>query len=321
MRGLEERVTRVRPDPVIVTLSQTPDLARDLDGALRAAGITARVVSDESAAAGADLVVLDHRALTEADLERLLTAHAARTVLVTAQEDKDNINNLLARFPICHLIGANGRSFLREIVITVRKQATGDIWGLAKYFDAPVHLETKVIDKAEKIDPTIEDMLSRLDLTATFSATHEFLRLTTNELTTNAVYNAPVDAANKPKYEQTDRKEKIHLLTSETVEVSVCHDATFIGVSVADQFGRLDRDKIVRHLVKCVNNTKFIENKKGGAGAGIYLAFYTASQFIINIDPGKRLEAICILERSKRYKEYRSRITSFNYFTKLGGAA
>ena len=103
-----------------------------------------------------------------------------------------------------------------------------------------------------------------------------------------------------------------------------------LGLSVAvHEFGRLDRDKIVRHLIKCVNNTKFIENKKGGAGAGVYLAFYMANQFVINIEPGKRLEAICILEKNKRYKEYRQRVTSFNYFVaprsvaqkKIGGAA
>jgi sigma-B regulation protein RsbU (phosphoserine phosphatase) len=145
--------------------------------------------------------------------------------------------------------------------------------------------------------------------------------MTTNELTTNAVYNAPVDENDVPKYEKTDRKVKVQLLDTEAVTVAVCHDAERLGIAVSDQFGRLTRDKIVRHLVKCVNNTAFIENKQGGAGAGIYLAFYTANQFVINIEPGKRLEAICILEQNKRYKEYRNRVTSFNYFKKIGGAA
>lgn len=308
-------------EPNIAVVSQDAQLAQELTAALAAAKLKAKVKAGEGEAAAADLVVLDHRQLEDADLARLLAAHAPKTILLTDHDDKDNINNLLAKFPVSHVIGLNGRSFVREIVITVRKHATGDIWGLEQYFDAAATLQTRTISSADQIDAAIEEMLNQLDLTESFTATHEFLRMTANELTTNAVYNAPVDKDNKPKYEQTDRKNKIRLLATETVQVSVCADDTFVGIAVCDQFGRLDRDKIVRHLVKCVNNTAFIENKKGGAGAGVYLAFYTANQFVINIEPGKRLEAICILEKSKRYKEYRQRVTSFNYFKKIGGAA
>lgn len=312
--------------PEILFVTREPKLLAAAREAFAQASVAVDVTED--AKSKAEVVVVDHRGLAAAELFAALKAHGDRVVLLTEQDDKDNINGLLAVHPLCHIIGMNGRSYLRELVITVKKRLSGDLWGLAKYFDSMSHAETKVLASAESVDEAIESMLNRTDMKASFSATHEFLRMTANELVTNAVYNAPVDDAGKPKYEQTDRKVKVKLLPSETVTLSVCWDDDYIGISVTDQFGRLDRDKIVRHLVKCVNNTAFIENKKGGAGAGVYLAFYTANQFVINIDPGKRLEAICILEKNKRYKEYRKRVTSFNYFMttkvvakKLGGAA
>ncbi len=307
--------------PTIVLLTTHPTLQKEVEVALAQAGVKAVLSPDQALIHAADFVLIDHRGTDGAALAVALGQAGEKGILLTEQEDKHNINNLLARHPICHIIGTNGRSFVREIVITVGKRVSGDIWGLEKYFDSTEHLVRRSIDSASQIDETIEDMLSHADLRPSFSATHEFLRMTANELSTNAVYNAPVDEQNRPKYEQVDRRNKVHLLDNEQVTISLCYDETYVGISVEDKFGRLDRDKIVRHLVKCVNNTKFIENKKGGAGAGIYLAFYTANQFVINIDPGKRLEAICILEKNKRYKEYRSRVTSFNYFKKIGGAA
>ncbi len=299
---------------VIGTVTKAPQLASDLAAGFKGAGLAVRVAGPETAPGAADLVIIDRRGMDAAELGALLGAHGPRALLLSDHEDKDNINQVLAAYPVRHVIGWNGRSYLRELIVTLRKYTSGQIFGLDQYLDGGATIETRLLTDAGRIDATIEDMLSRTNLEASFSATHEFLRMTANELVTNAVYNAPVDGAMKPKYEATDRRQKIKLLPGEAVSLTFGFDESYVAVAVADRFGRLDRDKIVRHLVKCVNNTKFIEDKRGGAGAGIYLAFYTASQFIINVESGRRLEAICILEKNKRYKEYRSRVTSFSYF-------
>jgi sigma-B regulation protein RsbU (phosphoserine phosphatase) len=268
-----------------------------------------------------DAVIMDFRGIDPIEATALLTKYADCAFVITEHQDIDNINNILAKFPVSHVFGTNGKNIAREIAISLKKLVTGDIWGLDKYFESSKNLQSRIVKGAAEINGVIDELLKTLDVSETFETAREFLRMTANELTTNAVYNAPVDTENNPKYEQTDRKIKVVLLDSESVEISFCYDDQYVGIAVTDNFGRLTRDKIVRHLVKCVNNTKFVENKKGGAGAGIYLAYYVSNQFIINLDEGKKLEAICILEKSKRYKEYRSRITSFNYFKKFGGAA
>lgn len=305
----------------IVWIQVETAVQNDVVSALSANAKNLTFTTDVKKAKTADAVVADLRQMEPAAVEALLRGHSEKLFVITQHEDIYNINNILAKYPVSHVFGTNGRNIAREIAISLRKMVSGDIWGLDKYFESAEHLQTRSVRGAAEINDVIDELLKTLDLSNSFDTATEFLRMTANELTTNAVYNAPVDANNVPKYEQTDRKNKVVLLDSETVEISFCYDEHYVGIAVTDKFGRLDREKIVRHLVKCVNNIEFVENKKGGAGAGIYLVYYVSNQFIINLDAGNKMEAICILEKSKRYKEYRSRITSFNYFKKLGGAA
>ena len=263
-----------------------------------------------------DVVIVDSR---RQDLMRTIETVkniTKRVVVFTDHEDTANINMFLDRANVFHLVGSNGCDAIGELKTIITKMQATDVFGLNFYFGSQTRIDRDWIDDADKIKPKIDVLLSHLDLNETFASAHEFLTLTFNELVTNAIYNAPVDQFGQARYEQTDRRVKVKLEPHEKVEMAVCENQACIGILVQDQFGRLSREKIVRHLVKCVNNTSFIDDKKGGAGAGIYLAFHTASQLVVNIDPGRRLEVICIVEKNKRYKDYRARVTSFNYFVK-----
>ena len=306
----------------IAIVSQTPGVREDMIACLAEAQVSAVVHEGEAFVPAADIVLIDQRALPAAQVESLLAQHAPRCILLTDHDDGENITKALARFPLSHIIGCNGRSWLSEFAVTAQKMASPTLWGLAAHLSPAAVIESRTVGSAAAINATIDELLGHVDLKASFGAAEDFLRQTANELLTNAVYNAPVDrASQQPKYEQTDRKEKIVLLPSETVEIAFGTDEDNIGIAVSDQFGRLTREKIVRHLLKCVTNTNFIEDKRGGAGAGLYLAFYTANQFVVNVEVGKRTEILCLLEKTKRYKHYRNRVTSFNYFTQAKGAA
>jgi sigma-B regulation protein RsbU (phosphoserine phosphatase) len=58
-------------------------------------------------------------------------------------------------------------------------------------------------------------------------------------------------------------------------------------------------------------------DKKDGAGLGLYLTFLHSNQFIVNLRPGFRTEVICIIDKNKRYKQYKSRIRSFHFFEEV----
>jgi len=57
-----------------------------------------------------------------------------------------------------------------------------------------------------------------------------------------------------------------------------------------------------------------VDQKKGGAGLGLYFLLNLVHHFVVNIVPGKATEAIGLLEVTRSYREYSSRARSFNVF-------
>jgi sigma-B regulation protein RsbU (phosphoserine phosphatase) len=80
-----------------------------------------------------------------------------------------------------------------------------------------------------------------------------------------------------------------------------------------DCFGTLSWEKTVENLNRSFTE-KTVQHKKGGAGLGLYLSFSHANQFIINRKAGLRTEVLFIIEKNRRYKNYKERIKSFHFF-------
>ncbi len=67
-------------------------------------------------------------------------------------------------------------------------------------------------------------------------------------------------------------------------------------ISVRDRFGSFRREDFARYMLRCVILDAPIEEKKLGAGLGLYLIAATTTEFVINILPGSVSEFICMLE-------------------------
>jgi sigma-B regulation protein RsbU (phosphoserine phosphatase) len=59
---------------------------------------------------------------------------------------------------------------------------------------------------------------------------------------------------------------------------------------------------------------KTVMDKKDGAGLGLYLTFLHSNQFIVNFREDCQTEVICVIDKEKRYKQYKERIRSFHFF-------
>ncbi len=260
------------------------------------------------------LLIVDTESMSEGLLAGWLQIKPHRTIVLNHLNDAHSINIILRPYPINHIVGYNGRSWVQEITIIARKLTGGNIFGLAYYGRNDARSLSWDITSAGAVDELVDEMARSISWEKTYDAFMDAFKILANELLTNAVYNAPKDDTGQFKYKETDRKVKIDLLPSEFSKVSLLDHPEYVALSVLDQFGGLDRSEVVRHLEKCVNDTQFIDDKKGGSGAGIYLVFYSSSQYVINRSVGKKLEIICIMEKTRRYKKYRERVTSFSYF-------
>jgi hypothetical protein len=265
---------------------------------------------------GPGLVVVDQASVPAAELEAALATLGARAVVVVDPEAPRQVAlALLGRFGLEHLIGGNGDALGRELALVQRFRARREGHGLASYFAPGTRLESRVVLSAASVQGTVEELLARLDFSASFASVREFLRLTANELATNAVYHAPVDAAARPKFTSVDRREKVALAEAERVVVTMAADETQVGVAVLDRFGRLERETVARHVAKAPEGQAFLEDEgRGGAGVGLCLTYHSSSQLAFHVERGRRCEAVCLLERSKRFRDYKARVPSLHWF-------
>ena len=117
------------------------------------------------------------------------------------------------------------------------------------------------------------------------------VRLILEELLNNALYHAFQDVAGNEKYRIQDFEA---IADDEEVRLTVGMDSRTIGISVADNQGRLTRDttlgKLERHLT--------IQGLLDENGRGLYLTYSLAGRLIVNLQPGESSELVALFPHS-----------------------
>ncbi len=248
--------------------------------------------------------------------EPILLEHGEKIILLSDKSDEENISTYLEHYPINHLIGTTGNNVSHEIDIVLKKLCSINIWGLKPYFPDSTRIIQQGIENTHDLDNIVTKNLSQLNLEQYFDSPIDYLKLIANELLTNALYNgiAHRDSLNPRK--EISRKEDVFLKGSELILFSCGANASAIGISVQDSFGKLDRTKVVAGLVRGFKEKKALD-KQGGAGLGFYVIYNHCNQLIINVKRNSRTEVIALIDHNRRYKKYKERITSFHFYEEV----
>jgi hypothetical protein len=202
-----------------------------------------------------------------------------------------------------------------EIVVTAEKILRRDLFGLRKYVSAfgieLSSIEVRAAEDRETVVACVQEYVRNLGAGRELAAT---LGAVADELTTNAVYNAPVDAHGRPRYASRSRRDKIALRPEEYVSVEFGSDGRTFGLSVTDRFGQLTRERLRSVLRRCLTARDPIEKKAGGAGLGLYTVLSSVNQLIVNVAPGTRTEVIALVGVDGRMREVRSSGHSLHLF-------
>lgn len=202
-----------------------------------------------------------------------------------------------------------------ELTATVAKILTGEIFGLDRYLAPNAQKkELKVRSSSQK-----QAIIDELEEFARAAGCHQLVAqgvaVAGDELLTNAVYNAPVDALGQSRFASWPRTREVTLEPHEEVTFTFGFDGRKLGLSASDPFGSLKPARILDYLAKCFKRgDDQIDQKDGGAGLGLFTLFNMVHHFIINIAPQKRTEAIGLVEVTKSYRHHNARARSFNVF-------
>ncbi|MBI5481665.1 MAG: hypothetical protein HY906_22605 [Deltaproteobacteria bacterium] len=302
--------------------------SRRVAACLRAAGnevlrlSSPATVIDLIRAAAVDLVFIDYDTVPNAI--QVLDAAAGQVPVVALSRAPDasalldlvcerGVDNFLAR--------RGGKDSDRhpfdstEIVVTAEKILRRDLFGLRKYVSAfGIELgaiEVRAAEDRDTVVACVQEHVRNLGAGRELAAT---LGAVADELTTNAVYNAPVDAHGRPRYASRSRRDKIVLRPEEYVSVEFGSDGRTFGLAVTDRFGQLTREQLRSGLKRCLTARDPIEKKAGGAGLGLYTVLSSVNQLIVNVEPGARTEVIALVGVDGRMREVRSSGHSLHLF-------
>lgn len=229
--------------------------------------------------------------------------------------DEENMQ-MVEKYGLHHLVGQNDGIFGQEIFNHLRKAFDNKIWGLKTYLEEDAELKIISLSDSKQTNEMIQDALGHFDFQDYFSSPIEYIQVMANELISNSLYKGPNRKRQEQGLDSVDRRSPVFLKGSDLVQVTLGMDNKGVALSVQDSFGGLSYDLLMASLKRSFDE-KTVMEKKDGAGLGLYLTFLHSNQFIINYRENFRTEVICIIEKNKRYKNYKQRIRSFHFFQEV----
>ena len=294
-------------------------IARILRSVVASAKATAHLVGTAEIA-DLDLIVADYDGLDQSDRGRLFASGdrrddgGPRLLLISSTGDYQTLFVELETHHISNLFVRDHVVAAKDLIVTIQKILRRDIFGLDKYFGWGVEPIATRIKRSDDRNAVVDQTVSFANNLDIHPRLVENIATVVEELITNALYNAPVDAAGQPRFTHLPRNQPIELEDDEEVMVSVCCDGQTFGISVADSFGALTTERSLTYLVRSCRQEATIKSNKGGAGLGLFMTFDSLNHMALNICPNTRTEVIGLIDIRGNYRDFVHRGKSFNVF-------
>lgn len=235
----------------------------------------------------------------------------SRLYFISNRSDEENIE-LIEKYSLSHLIGFDEKKTALEILQHYQMFDKKLIWGTTQYLEYGVLTDSITFSESKREMAKIADLIRSQVWDDFFDTPADYINLMANELVSNALYNGPEGKRKGANY-PVDRKDPVFLKGNELIQLNLGIDHQCAVLSVIDCFGTLTKEKVIQSLYRSFKE-KTVENKRGGAGLGLYLSYSHGHQFIVNSKAGVKTEVIIVIEKTKRYKSYKSRRKSFHFF-------
>ena len=178
-----------------------------------------------------------------------------------------------------------------ELTITAQKLMRDDLFGAEKYLLWGTELHAVTIARASQRAQVVGQLAEAVRARGQSARVASMAMLLADELISNAVHNAPVDARGEHYRRDLPRDTELELDDRHQVRLRWACDARYLAVEVTDQFGSFERDAILRSLAR-----DDIRQSGGGAGMGLTLAYRSCDHLVFNLAPGRRTEIIALVD-------------------------
>jgi hypothetical protein len=269
--------------------------------------------------APARLCVMSHDDFLSGDGQELAAhwgAAGGECVVLLPTGAEADVPRLFATQTLSHLLGNQQPLLAEDLLATATKVLRRDYFGMEKYLSWGAEIRELELERAEERTDAVERVTADVQAAGLGSRVGWLVSMVTDELLSNALYDAPVDADGQHHRRTEDRDATRDLDARERVTLRYAFDARYLAIEVTDQFGSLPRATTLAHLAKCTvprapNKTSMLE---GGAGLGTGLVYGCCSHLVYNVAPGARTQAISLFDVRLQRSDVDRPATSFDFF-------
>lgn len=239
-------------------------------------------------------------------------------IIFITSYDVNEFIDVIREHGFTQVITKHGRMSLREIEVTVEKMLSGDIFGVKKYFpnlrELEISAETfpRTFANGTLYTIKISSLKQRSEVTDRIAiqlktqkkAPEATIKLVLDEITSNAMFRAPVTDNGEYKYQTRNVQHDI-LQTHQDIVLDEedCYQLQFgvfdewIVLNCVDPHGRLTKKEILfrlhRHLTMDTK-TGLPSGLHDSHGRGIFLLREQLSSLVFNIERGRQTEVMCL---------------------------
>lgn len=278
-----------------VCLVSSIRLRKVLERALRAAGYELQPKGDGTPATEVDLLFIDqeHRQNIGNDAITKMMAPMGNVIILGDSLADDEIVELLQRDGLNHLISEHQSPDEAELLVTTVKLASGDIFGVEKYLPWGAKIHERNVSNYEDKSAAINEIVAHAKSMGARSAVMARLEQVVDELLMNAMYDAP---AAREGHSTVDQMDAIKDGRQENVSLRYGCDGRYLVVSAADNYGELRKNDIFQHVARARSERAPKEDRRNGAGLGLFIVLSSVNRFIANIDKGNKTEVVCVFD-------------------------
>ena len=268
-----------------VCVSRDPELRKVVGDALGVAGLAVDH-RDELPAQLDDLalVVVDRAARLAAG--EALRGSSAPVVVVGDSLDDDGLIALMVDAPVSHLV-ADPHD--RDLGITSEKLASGDLFGLEKYVAAGTPVRERSIGDDVAKRAAMAEVCAWAEAVGARRPVIHRIENVVDELLMNAMIDAP-------------RESRPSMLPDGQPTLRWACDDRVLAISVTDGYGAIRQRDVIDHVRRARHDRgrPVSGADEPGAGLGLYLVLANVASLIVNVEPGRRTEVVCLFDVSRR---------------------
>jgi len=252
------------------------------------------------------ILFLDHEDRDAAALQAVARAMGERGRIVMlggGSLGDGELVALLRERALDHVIADRGTPEEHELAVTSAKLHSGDIFGLEKYLAWGVTANEIEVSSYEEKCAALDRLGSAAESVGVRRRMMNRIQGVADELLMNALYDAPAAAGAEPG-----------AAAEPGALLRYSCDGRHFALSVLDRFGALDKRALLDAVLRARADLGR-PRAQGGAGLGLYFVLSSVTRFIVNVQPGRRTEVVCLFDLRERGRDAAGWARSLHVFT------